>query len=341
MDEVDPTEEERVTKQTLLGGVPDSFADKVTDFDVDERAARPKLALLHGRRAKKDTAADLWELTKDLKEMQGRLTKSMQSEAEEEQEETDVDPLFKAASILMKLNKASNESDDNKPPVPAPIPADRWKKLQTNLGAAVSGRDTMNTDEIEDPRTGEGRKGDGYPADEEHGKDRGAAVRRLSGKIRANYKAVTSYKELEDWIRVKKLGIFAYVKILLFAIIIPAAGISALLFYGLGNPPCSNTVCQPKVNLNNTAVQVFGTASTSWWLLFLFCRQAVTFTLARATEAFVIDFLALQTMFWVRVAGPLFTLFLVRSKGYPSTIFFWGLYDLILLYGKTKFAKHW
>jgi len=39
--------------------------------------------------------------------------------------------------------------------------------------------------------------------------------------------------------------------------------------------------------------------------------------------------------------GPLVTLVVLQSKGWPVTLFFWGVYDFGLLYGKYEFAKHW
>jgi len=82
-------------------------------------------------------------------------------------------------------------------------------------------------------------------------------------------------------------------------------------------------------------------ASASWWILFVLVRQVITFTMAYVTGLFIVDYLAMRTRMFVRLFGPLVTLVIVQSKGWPITALFWGVYDFILLFGRHDYVKHW
>ncbi|KAL3910938.1 MAG: hypothetical protein SGILL_007486 [Bacillariaceae sp.] len=125
-------------------------------------------------------------------------------------------------------------------------------------------------------------------------------------------------KVKEEWdvfnkfLNPRKQSMRMYVKIILFYIMIPATAIAGILFYWADNPPdgiCEDqeTGCVPRKEY----------ASASWWILFIGCRQVVIACLAKLTEAFVIDFLALRTQFTLRLFGPMVTLLLVQSRGWP------------------------
>ena len=62
----------------------------------------------------------------------------------------------------------------------------------------------------------------------------------------------------------------------------------------------------------------------SWWILFIGVRQVVTLTMALITQALVIDYLALGSRFSLKWLGPLPTLLIVQSKGWPFVSIFWG-----------------
>mmetsp|Transcript_21059 Transcript_21059/g.31242 ORF Transcript_21059/g.31242 Transcript_21059/m.31242 type:complete len:1002 (-) Transcript_21059:137-3142(-) len=83
-----------------------------------------------------------------------------------------------------------------------------------------------------------------------------------------------------------------------------------------------------------------GDGRLSWWCLFL-ARQALTFDLARKTQGFGIDHLALQRRWVVSVIGPLCTLWLIQARGWPFILSVWALYDCILLHGNNEFQKNW
>jgi hypothetical protein len=127
--------------------------------------------------------------------------------------------------------------------------------------------------------------------------------------------------------------------------------VSAILFYLAGNPPCGLTrQCIEKNDLEEGSnVTLLDTselagllvsASASWWLLFI-VRQLITLTMAKATQAFLVDYLALRSRWIVWMLGPFVTLFMVQSKGWPLQLFFWGVYDFAFLYGSAPWAQHW
>lgn len=152
-------------------------------------------------------------------------------------------------------------------------------------------------------------------------------------------KALASeYQSYEDWFRVKKLGIRTMFGYSLF-VMIPAVATSSLLFYVFGNPPCQVPGdCEPS---DDTVVGYLGSASVSWWILFLCCRQLITAMLGKATADVLVEYLALQSTWSLSLFGPHVTLFVVLARGWPVWVFLWGLYDILLLYGKHSFAQHW
>lgn len=82
-------------------------------------------------------------------------------------------------------------------------------------------------------------------------------------------------------------------------------------------------------------------ASVSWWFLFIGVRQVLTYSMALVTQSLVIDYLALSSRLCLDWLGPVVTLLVVQSKGWPFILIFWALYDLILLSGDRDFAHHW
>jgi hypothetical protein len=59
--------------------------------------------------------------------------------------------------------------------------------------------------------------------------------------------------------------------------------------------------------------------------------------MALVTQALVIDFIALGSRLSLnRIIGPILTLLIVQSKGWPFVSVFWGTYNLILLAGPSN-----
>jgi hypothetical protein len=177
--------------------------------------------------------------------------------------------------------------------------------------------------------------------DEERGTDETSKKRPSEHQSSAStHQVAKEYRDFEDWLRYKSSGVWTYAKILLFFVMVPATGVASILFYVAGDPPCNFVTCT-KADENGVFNNDYGKASASWWVLFVCCRQAVTFSMARATESFVVDYIAIRTRWPVRLLGPYVTLCVVQSKGWPCIVFFWAIFDFAMLYGDNRFANHW
>jgi hypothetical protein len=137
---------------------------------------------------------------------------------------------------------------------------------------------------------------------------------------RANDEIKEDFGYFWQFLKPRIRGIKIVLGITIFFVIVPAITIAASLFY-TGNPILGREG-----------------ASTSWLVLFL-SRQAVTFLLAKATEAFIIDFLSLQVRLTVRLFGPMFTLLVVQSKGLPFILFSWGVFNFCFNSGGKHRAR--
>jgi hypothetical protein len=115
---------------------------------------------------------------------------------------------------------------------------------------------------------------------------------------------------------------------------LPAGVIAAILFY-----LCDNPLTETGKGKSETDPQ--DGASISWWLIFMCVRQVLTFCLALGLQEFIIDFLSLGTRLMLRLAGPVITLLVVSSKGWPFVVFWWAVLDFAMLHGDGAFAKHW
>ena len=83
-----------------------------------------------------------------------------------------------------------------------------------------------------------------------------------------------------------------------------------------------------------------GQATLAWWLNF-FSRQCVTLDIARVMQWLVIDKFLLGTRAGVQVFGPLASLTLIQSRGYPFVLFAWAVTNLFVLHGNQPFSQHW
>jgi hypothetical protein len=125
----------------------------------------------------------------------------------------------------------------------------------------------------------------------------------------------------KNWLKAQKKAIRKQVKVALF-LLTPLVSMAFILYYLAGNP-----------------TGPYG-ATYSWWCLFV-ARLGVTSTLAKAQQYILIDYIALETSFYIRTFGRIFTLMLIQSKGWPCLVFFWGQWNFTLTYGNGAFARHW
>ncbi|GKY98944.1 hypothetical protein MPSEU_000850200 [Mayamaea pseudoterrestris] len=293
---------------------------------------------------------------------------------------SDQDKLIKNAVTLMKRNNAAPKDSllqteaghgDAGSPKPTSATHDRWNALKATIhaNAAKSIRDLSKKTDEEDDLENQETDQEAESSKEHHSPNfhtDGENMRTNSGLGRSHplrattrMKIKSRYKDFEDWIRFKKMSMFTYLKFLLLFLTLPALGVAAILYYLVGNPPCGtseecndaletqidattgNSTLSGATGLASITKLIFDEASASWWVLFVCCRQPLTLSLALATQAFIIEFLALRTKWAVQLIGPFATLFVVQSKGWPFILFWWGVYDFVLLYGSSKFARHW
>ena len=350
-----------------------------------KEASKRKVAAV-GHKKTQSTAADLFALTMDLKQLHhAELTASKNSlrnsellDSSELLPRNEGDQLIRNAANLMKRykrvpsehsNGAKDEEAAQKPvhggedaATPAVSAADRWKKLKTTVHTMDAMKKNDSEPRVMAPENDNKEGGldnddddnnndndsDETPTSFQQNSTRGKNRKSL---FRAKVAVQTEFKDFEDWLKYQKMGVATYIKITLFGFIIPLSGVAAILYYLVGNPPCGTTSECLKANFNITRnasslitsealLSLLDTASTSWWLLFA-VRQIITFSMARATESVIVDYLALRSHVCVKILGPFVTLFLVQARGWPIILFCWGITDFIMLFGKNQFAQHW
>ena len=140
---------------------------------------------------------------------------------------------------------------------------------------------------------------------------------------------------LTSFFKPKGMSVLSTIFYFTIVCLIPVGGVAAFLFYQADNPPTG------RCNEDNPDACESSTASISWWLLFLGIRQVIAVLLAQAVQTVWIDFGLLQHAFLVRILGPRITLVFVQAKGWPAILFFWSLWNLVLLYGRDDFSDHW
>lgn len=270
--------------------------------------------------------------------------------------------LFAANAVtLLKRAQSNRKEESETQSAETEVPkkqdaASKWKALRQQVqvvGAAkLAGKKNDDVDEevgMEEERP-----------EEEQAYSNSARNTKKAGKLgRAKEVIKSEYHDFEEWVRFSRQGIYDYIKAVLMWSILPSTGVAAILFYLTNNPPCgtreqciaqqlsiTNANITNATDTGNSLLALFSknrsdVASISWWLLFLGVRQVLTLSLARATQAWMVDFLALRTRWFVKIFGSRMTLLLVQAKGWPFILFWWGVYDLCFLYGDNPFARHW
>jgi len=167
-------------------------------------------------------------------------------------------------------------------------------------------------------------------------------------KSQLNKSTTDQFKE--DWqkwsefFRPHKGRLFSYCKNVTLYLLVPLIGVAAILFYLAGNVPTGKI--DQSLSANGIQVATDGEiidekgASASYSLLFS-ARQIVTLSMALAMQCVIIDVVALQTRFFLRTVGPVITLMIVQSKGWPHIVFWWSIWNFAMNYGKGAFAHHW
>jgi hypothetical protein len=151
--------------------------------------------------------------------------------------------------------------------------------------------------------------------------------------------------DFNDFIKPRRSEIVLYCRSV-FLVVVPLVCTSCILFYGAENPPTGKVDLVATaangtylINQNGNIIQS-DEASSSWWVLF-WARQAITFSLAKGAELVVIDFVCLGTRAAVSMLGPVLTLLIVQSRGWPFLLVMWGTFNFALLGGRSRFSDHW
>jgi hypothetical protein len=375
---------------------PDTFVVADADPKLSKPALKRTATVARAHHARtKSTAEDLFQLTADLTGlnkqhgMTGSMVESFNKLESDNGFLTDQDMLIKNAATLIQRNKVApkdgnsdtssttdvhtnNEGSSEK--LKSPVKAnDLWNVLKTTVQttqAVKSPSGILKKKDEENQVLSPAQPVVEHDTESDHDDEENDRVHsRTSTELGRSHlmrnstprqRLKSRYKDFEDWLKFKKLNIYSYAKFILFFLILPSAGVAAILFYWGANPPCgtrdqcnqaiptpapvaiaTNTTAGNGADIVNVTKRLFEGASASWWILFVCCRQPVTLSLAFATQAFLIEFLALRTKWAVQLVGPFLTLFVVQSKGWPFVLFWWALYDFALLYGSSKWARHW
>jgi hypothetical protein len=233
------------------------------------------------------------------------------------------------AHNVVLLSRVDEEAKTNPPPNKV---KDRWEPTPDDLEMTNHRGNVESKAEVE------------YAVPEDVGEaPERASVGTNPGRGRQNNRrssvfAVANDELKEDWelwrafFRPRQDRAWTYIKTILFYLILPAGTIAAILFYFCENPPTGKGKAEPDSQER---------ASASWWLIFICIRQVLTLSLALGMQAFIIDFLSLGSRLMLRLVGPVITLLIVTSKGWPFVVFWWAVFDFASLHGDGAFAQHW
>ena len=326
-------------EQTMASNVTKGHRRLVSNFS--QRGLRERTHAPRDRNQSLEfTLLDLTTAMREMNESEALQNPAQEHQGEEHEQEvptSSADALIHNANIVFRKHLVDDaasvpsetpESPDRVGPIPRQ--ASRW-----NLFGGDSPGHPKKTDQgdlTDVPEGSEDTSSEGDKDNEpdiEQGMSSPSSPRHKKFKFgksvlkRAGYGAKYDLEAFSDFLRPKKASIHLYCKTVLLYVFLPAVAVSAILYYGTGNPILRKTG-----------------ASISWLILFLI-RQIVCFTLAKASELFLIDFLSLQTRYMVQILGPVMTLVLVQSKGFPFIVVSWGILSLLLLSGSHAFANHW
>lgn len=258
------------------------------------------------------------------------------SDAEKEEAKAQANKHWGALKTTLQMKSALSSEDDPNKKTTALSP------IQSN-SALTDMEEGQSTGALEDSST----RID--PDDKKTDKKKKKSKKKTKTAIQQAGQSLVS--DAREFTQQRKSALRAYLWTLML-LVVPAIGISFILFYLAGNPPTgrieenSKLIYDFETNstvLVNTEGDEFNaeTASASWWILFVCVRQIITLSLAKMCQTIIIDFFCVSTRIFVSTFGQFFTLFVIQSRGLPFHMFFWSVWNLALLQGNTDFAKHW
>jgi len=371
--------EEDEGQQTLLGNVPDDALHNFEQ--EEEKNEEPKATMPSFMGKTRSTGDALWNMAAQMREMQDHpnesfhaVDKDMMSPGDMMLEQQGKELLRRGRSNSRETESMKQEETKASKSYKSDPQAKRKMLRQATLGANTKKDD----DEPQQPPPDDADVEAGERGHENNNKYCGCRRKSTrTKKVKDNFRA--EMHDFEEWYRFRRPDMRRFVKTVMLWLILPSTAVAVLLFYGAGNPPCGTRddciesqkiilpgsptwsptlaptiLLEPNETLAPTSTpsgddspfrfftpDKTNRASVSWWILFLGVRQVITFTLAKSFQALVIDFLALRKRWFIRLFGPCVTLIIVQSRGWPFILLFWALFDFALLYGDTRFARHW
>jgi len=260
---------------------------------------------------------------------------------------SDTDMFYKNAAVLYQLNNTdatgsfgAKDSDDHATEVASLLrqrsarPQSGWGSVKAVVHMGVHKQESTenNTDQDHLPVAGVVSRDSSFDieaADNNHKDDESPFTR--SGNLRAKNKS--GFKRYLTFLKFRLQNVFQfqknsyiflkYAKLVFVFLAVPLIGLAALLYYALGNPLATKTG-----------------GSVSWWLILTF-RWILTFSMAKFVQFILLDCLALRSSIMLRSFGPVATLTLVQSKGWPFQVVAWSLFNFGMLFGNRPFVLHW
>jgi hypothetical protein len=455
LEEADPTQAgQSESQKSILSGVPDDIKHDFSGESearsvgrserstkslrtVEEEASHESENTAYALRVSVTTAEKLFGLAGEMKKMHSQDVRGAGSSFEATSQSDAF--AYNAATIVNRLKKNSGVTGETAPTPKVETATagggkSKWGKVRQSVvvaGAIRAGTNKKSDEEVVDSDVDadpdfdadadvdvdiEAGNDDNWNEETAGGKGSNSAFQKMK---RAKEQIKSDLNDFEDFLKFRQGSMISYIKFVLFCVIIPATGISALLFYAVDNPPCgvakeclaeeiarnmtlaSLNITQEQKDDQFSAVfdrENVSQASISWWLLFVFVRQVRTrIIVVAAGKGISAPFLTLlrlpstghHTHFCPDVTSCHYRLLLsaidiidqntwsfpdalhryvlfvkplltdlnmlcmltdplcvvcrppVQSKGWPFTLFCWGVNNLCFLYGKSSFARHW
>lgn len=378
LDAQDPTTAERMGPSVsvddlagmeILEGVPDDFVEghdfaprrkdsvSVLDGSVaglsERRSRKDSISVLGGSsiadvsdRRQRDSQTDSISKTGTISTLRGALAKSRSRKpADKSDMETVEQKIFGAAEALDAMHRTStNPSMIDKVSATGPVldltTSDKavdvvFRRRLSTLDVEGEGHsisDFNYTHQMAATDTRDDAKINTSNDDEENGEkgEKGKKPGPSSNKwFSDDSKIKREWDNFQTFFAPRKRTLWQSCRVAVLYVILPMFIVAVILYHGFENPSTGRGRCVDSA-----------TASGSWWLLFLI-RQLITVGLAVLVQILIIDYVAIRKTLLLRSFGPLVTLFIIQSRGWPFVLSVWSLIDFAILSGDLDFARHW
>jgi len=253
-------------------------------------------------------------------------------------QKTSVDTMNLHAHLLKKRPTAKQRWNKLQTVVVATggnVPSDRISSVTTSMHGAASIHTTLHDVEagLEGNAADDDDKTSPYLPADWHRKSQPDPPNRCEQCL-SNVPILTEFLK---FCRQNAKRVRTYIYVILF-IMLPSVAVAAILFYWADNYPTGRvdadlSTTSFTMNHRGKIINPDQDASISWWILFIGCRQLVTFSIAQAWQFLLIDFCTIGRR-WFK-GWPVVTLLIVQSRGWPFLLASWSVISLGLNYGNT------